>query len=389
MAIGRRSIVMAGSCCTRLPNSYPDGCGFPLTVERSASILFFVRLGLLLAALIVASSSADAATTCAFDVTGTTMALTGDCTTDATLLIPDGFTLDGRNFTITATDPGGDHFRGAVVANAGASASIVDTRITALALADVCDSGPGRLRGVFFDGASGAIRRNIVTGLNQGVSRCQEGNAIEVRSLARGEQAVTVEIDHNVIEGYQKSGVVATGDVDVWIHHNRIGASAAQESVAANAVQVGYGAWAFLSENRIAANTWSGFPATTDAATAVLLFRAAPGTTVTGNTIEGNGDVGIYISADGVVVSGNEVVKEGPDRVGYDIGIADYGTGNRVTGNTVRGYQVPYDTLAGRRKSEVAGVSALLTPRDTYNRTARLRRTAAAGPRLRSRAVPI
>lgn len=313
-----------------------------------------MRLAILVAALMLLPAAANAATTCTFETVGTTLRLTADCTTDATISIPDGFTLDGANFTITATDPAGGHFQGAVVMNAGASASIVNTGITAQSLADVCDGGPGRLRGIFLDGAAGSIRRNRITGINQGASRCQEGNGIEIRSLAQDGPPVSVEIADNVVEQYQKSGIVITGSVDAWVHDNRVGASVNQERLAANAIQVGYDAWALVTANRIAANSWLGYPGTLDVATGVLLFRAAPGTTVSGNAIGGAGDIGIYIAADAVVVEANELVDEGDDLGGYDIGIADYGSGNRVSGNTVRGYQVPYDSLGGSAKSKVA-----------------------------------
>ena len=53
-----------------------------------------------------------------------TLTLAADCTTDTTILIPNGFTLDGAGHTITAVDPSGDHFKGAVVANGGATAQV-------------------------------------------------------------------------------------------------------------------------------------------------------------------------------------------------------------------------------------------------------------------------
>ena len=46
-----------------------------------------------------------AATTCTFTTAGTTMTLDADCTTDATIPIPDGYTLDGAGLTIVANDP--------------------------------------------------------------------------------------------------------------------------------------------------------------------------------------------------------------------------------------------------------------------------------------------
>jgi hypothetical protein len=305
-------------------------------------------------ALVLVATAADAATTCAFDRSGTTWRLTADCTTDSTLVIPDGVTFDGANQTITAIDPAGGHFAGAVIASGGATASIVNTRITTQALADVCDGGPSRLRGIFFDGAAGVIRNNLVADINQGSSRCQEGNAIEVRSLAADAAAVPVEIAQNVITGYQKSGIVVTGSVDVWVHDNEIGASMDQDNLPANAIQVGYGAWARVERNRVAGNSWLGYPATLDAATAILLYHAAPGTVVSGNIIEGNADIAIYIASDGAVVEANEISEDGADLGGYDIGVADYGAGNRVDANHVRGYQVPYDTLAGAAKKTVA-----------------------------------
>ena len=61
---------------------------------------------------------------CSFTTSGTTMTLNGDCTTSASIIVPDGFTLDGNSFTITGVDPVGDHFRGAVVRNGGLVAHV-------------------------------------------------------------------------------------------------------------------------------------------------------------------------------------------------------------------------------------------------------------------------
>jgi hypothetical protein len=99
--------------------------------------------------------------------------LLGDCTTDATLTVPDGFTLDGNGFTITAVDPPGGHFVGAVVKNAGATAHVVDLTVTTLNLANVCDAVDDRLRGIMFQGASGSIRGNTV--VNLGTSATSPG----------------------------------------------------------------------------------------------------------------------------------------------------------------------------------------------------------------------
>src|SRR5438309_258759 len=163
------------------------------------------KSGLFLFAILLASSAfvkpASATTTCVFSTIGTTMTLLANCTTDSTILVPNGFTLDGNGNTITAVDPAGDHFRGAVVKNGGTTANVTNLGATALNLADVCDGGDDRLRGILFDGASGSITDNTVFNINQGASGCQEGNAIEVRNAPFDNTGtdVNVTISGNVV----------------------------------------------------------------------------------------------------------------------------------------------------------------------------------------------
>ena len=289
--------------------------------------------------LLLVAPASEAATTCLFDTTGPTLRLTADCTTDASIVIADGMTLDGGFFTITALDPPAGAFEGGVIVNGGGTASVLNTRIVGMLARRSCHGGPARLRGIFFDGASGLIRGNTILDLNQGASRCNEGNGIEVRN-ALGNGDVVVEIDHNTIDAFQKSGIVASGDAEVWIHDNHLGPSATQESVAANGVQVGFGAKAVIERNQIAGNSWS--VDANWAATGVLLFGSAPGTLVRDNDIEGNADIGIHVQADGATIDGNRLFETGPDGF-YDIGIGNYGIGNVITNNNVRGYTNSYD----------------------------------------------
>lgn len=283
---------------------------------------------------------------CTFTVAGTTMSLDADCSTDATILIPDGFTLDGAFHTITAVDPAGDHFRGAVVANGGSSAWVTRLEVSAMGLANVCDGGGDRLRGIMFEGASGAITHSLVDGINQGASGCQEGNAVEVRDFDGGPEASVVEMAHNTLTNWQKTGIVCNGDSRCSIHHNTIGASATQANLAANSVQFGFGAGGSLENNKVAGNSWCG--PSDFVATAVLLFVPAA-TLVESNWIDGNADVGIYGFGDGVTIAKNKVYDVGPDcnAFGYDIGIGDYGTGNVVTKNHVSGFDTPFDGVTG------------------------------------------
>lgn len=306
--------------------------------------------------LFTATPSLNGATPpCVFSFSGMVMTLTGDCTTDVPIQVPDGYTLDGNGFTITAVDPAGDHFKGAVVMNAGTTASVIGLTITTGSLSNVCDGGVDRLRGIMFEGASGAIIGNTVLNINQGPSGCQEGNAVEIRNSpydGTHPGTVKVEVGHNLIQAWQKTGIVANGDVDVWVHHNVIGQSATQANLAANSLQIGFGGKGLVEHNHIAQNSWLG---TSDwVATGILLYSSAPGTVVRQNNLmEGNADVGIYISADGATVDNNKVFESGPDATHGDVGIGNYGTGNIITNNKVRGYDVPYDGVTGGKNKAI------------------------------------
>ena len=317
-------------------------------------VLVFVSLAVATASVAYldgATRSVAAAGTCSFTTSGTTMTLDADCTTDSTLFIPDGMTLDGASHTITAVDPVAGHFTGAVVANAGAVAHVRNLTVRASGLANVCDAGEDRLRGILFEGASGSIAHNTVLDLHQGPSGCQEGNAIEVRNAPfDGTHPATaaVEVAHNRIQDYQKTGLVANGDVDVQVHHNTIGASATQHELAANALQLGFGATGRVEHNQIAGNQW--FGPSDYGATAVLVYFAG-GAEIRHNSIGGNADIGIYYFADDGVIDNNRIFDAGEDGGHYDIGLGNWGSGNAVTNNKVRGFDIPYDGVTdGKNK---------------------------------------
>ena len=78
----------------------------------------------------VTMTSSGSPTACVFTTTPTTMTLVNDCTTDHTITVPHGVTLDGDDHSITAVDPVGGHFLGAVVKNGGTVAHVTDVEIT-------------------------------------------------------------------------------------------------------------------------------------------------------------------------------------------------------------------------------------------------------------------
>ncbi len=218
----------------------------------------------------------------------TTYRLVADCTTDHTLLIPDGWTLDGDGYTITAVDPAVGHFLGAVVKNGGASAHVTDLGVTASGLANVCDGGADRLRGILFDGASGSITDNVVTNVNQGPSGCQEGNAIEVRNPPFDNTGtdLAVTISGNVATGYIKNGITANGSVAAVITNNVVtGSGPVGLGLAAqNGIQIGFGATAVVRGNTVSGNDYT----PKDWVACGLLMYQADGVRASANTYFGN-----------------------------------------------------------------------------------------------------
>jgi parallel beta helix pectate lyase-like protein len=242
-----------------------------------------VGKGFLVDNVTLASSATTSA--CAFSISApSTMTLLADCETDHTILVPNGFTLNGAGNTITAVDPVGDHFRGAVVMNGGTAANVTDIEITAFGLANnVCDDGVERLRGILFDNASGTISYVNVHGVRQGLSGCQEGNAIEVRNYP-GSTMLSVTIDHNIVSDYQKNGITLTGKVNGTVTNNTVTGDGPIDYIAQNGIQVGFGASALVRGNSVSGNYYT----PTSWTACGLLFYEATGVKQQANTLFAN-----------------------------------------------------------------------------------------------------
>jgi nitrous oxidase accessory protein NosD len=303
---------------------------------------------LLLAAsvwLVSSNTTAFAANNCTFRTGGTMLKLQADCWTDATLSIPDGMTLDGRGHTITAIDPEGGHFVGAVVRNAGAIANVRNLTIEARALADVCDGeGPPdqRLRGILFEEASGTIARNHVRNVNQGSSGCQEGAGIEVRGgLAEGAPLQRVSIVNNRVEAYQKTGVFVSGAVEAEVVRNDIVGFGPVGFIGQNGIQLGFGARGRIERNRVGQNLYTGADV---ASTGILLIEAGSSVVVDRNRLDDN-DIGIrVVSTSDVDVVRNEVSRSTFDGIAID-GLAGAAEGNRVFKNRLSDNAIGVDVF--------------------------------------------
>lgn len=281
---------------------------------------------------------ADADTMCSFTMNPkqSIMALDGNCTTDETIGIPNGYTLDGQGYTITAIDPAGGHFLGAIIKNEGSVAHVQNLNLRALGLQDVCDTGENRLRGILFDRASGSIKNNDIRFINQGLSSCEEGVAIEVRNLAVGELRAhirTVDISENIIYNYQKSGIVVNGVMYANIMSNKISSSNSNVFfIAANAIQMGFGAQGNINDNIIEGNQWDVISSPQWSATAILIYEAE-NIKIRGNSFSGEGtDIGIAAYNSGQVsVKSNKIFRSPPVPL-LDV-IDAYGIGLNIYNN--------------------------------------------------------
>ncbi len=320
---------------------------------------------LLAAIILILTATAAVDAQCTFTIAKKTMTLNGDCITTASIIVPNGFTLNGAGHTITAMDPIGDYFKRGVVQNGGATADVTNVTITTNGLIDPCDEGPNRLRGILFDGASGSITNTHVTNINHvGAGLCggDEGNAIEVRNFGASAATCRVKIEDNTATGYQKGGIIANGNVDATITDNVVDGLGPSPFIARNGIQLGFGATGMIKRNQVSNNEYTG-PENASAAGILLVagayFFGSPysvGAQIDQNTISEN-DVGVWVvelDASGnppatmtnVKVVNNTISKDGFTNP-YQAGVSDSGNNDKIIANRISG--AGYDpSFAGR-----------------------------------------
>ena len=217
-------------------------------------------LTLVATVVLTVTASATVEAQCTFTTVKKTMTLNGDCITTTSIIVPDGFTLDGAGHKITAMDPFLDHFKGGVIQNGGATADVTDVTVTASGLIESCDTDAvTRLRGILFNGASGSITNTHVINITHvGASCADEGNAIEIRNFGASATTGRVRIDGNVVTGYQKGGIIANGNVDASITDNCVDGLAPSSAITRNGIQLGFGATGMVKRNHVSNNEYTG-----------------------------------------------------------------------------------------------------------------------------------
>jgi hypothetical protein len=278
--------------------------------ERARAALLAVAAGAVLVGTPSRAGAADPSivTACAGSMTGTTFTLSADCDTTVELTVPDGVTVDGAGHFITAHDPPGGNFIGAVVTNAGPSMAIANATIAGTGFAVACTGQP--LTGIFFDDAGGAVNDVRVLNITQH-SGCPLGLGIRANALAGTARSVT--IARTTVTGYQKGGLVASGSMTMNVSDSTIGPSDPLPGLPQqNAVQYGVGG----AGGTVTGSTifGSGYPPA-PGATAFLLFDAVD-VTLEHNTITGaHSDEGVVVAAGttGTVLSYNHIERTSPD----------------------------------------------------------------------------
>ncbi len=301
-------------------------------------------VGTVVPIVLVGGSGAAAAdptvdTACTGTMSGTTFTLTADCDTTVQLTVPDGQTVDGGGHTISAHDPAGGNFSGAVLTNAGTTMHIQNVTIKGTGFAVDC-TGP--LMGVFFNNAGGSVSKVHIEDITQH-SGCQLGLALRANAVAGIPRTVT--LTDVVASGYQKAALVASGMMTMNVSGSTLGppdslvGTIAQNGVQYGGVAVNAGAGGSIVGSTIYG---SGDEAQASDATGVLMF-GAKNATLSGDTITGAGtDLGVDVTSatTGAVITRNQIARTSPDHpdpTGIGVNV-DTGSAATVTCNTFSGW---------------------------------------------------
>jgi hypothetical protein len=294
---------------------------------------------------------------CTLSLADTTVTLEADCTTESTVFIPDGYTFDGAGHLLTAVDPEGGHFLGAVLRNRGTSAHVRNVRVAARGLSETrCHAGEDGLAGIRLNGASGSIVESEVMDLHQKEGRggCQEGTGIEVRHAEDAESELEVSVLHNRVVGYQKTGILSTGRVNVRVEDNTVDGGGPSADIARNGIQVSYGATGQVTGNTVLHSQYTGLGYVASG----IIVAGGPSSNgdrplsrnlfIRENLLEDN-DVGINLlqvladegplsKATNIQVVENTLSSAAlTNTYPYQAAILDYGGGNLISRNRISG----------------------------------------------------
>jgi hypothetical protein len=232
---------------------------------------------------------------CRFRREGRAMTLLADCTTRASIVIPEGVTLDGGHHRIIARDPEGGRFEGAVVRNGGREAHVRDLVIRATELAPICREPEAReLAAIALSNCSGSIVDSHVEGVQRHGRGCDgEGTGIAVHADVTGRDPPSVWITGNLVEQFGARGVLLEGPLSANVQLNRV--RGADRGAPQEGVRVANGARGSLRWNDVRALGHGNRAAPS----AGFVVSRTPGPVeLSGNRVEG-ADLGVLLEGAG------------------------------------------------------------------------------------------
>jgi len=279
--------------------------------------------------------------------------------------------------------------------------NVVDvTNGATVTISKVTISGPGPTNcgsieaGIFVSGgATLKITKSTITDIRDNpASGCQNGIGILVGRAAKSTTG-HANISDVTVTKYQKGGIVMDGPGSTAsVKDNKVSFGLSPLNIAANGIQVGRGAQATISDNKVTGNICSAVPTVCGPdltnlnlaqATGILLYGSGSGTSVKNNEVSQN-DIGIVVvncgdpfcltppSTPSVEIKDNKVSSSGA--TGILVQDENYTvSNNKVTGPGPIGIAVIGDslnTVATLVDNEIKGVTASIWAFGTSGHTA-------------------
>ena len=168
----------------------------------------------------------------------------------------------------------------------------------------------GGFWGVKLLDVSGSVNNNVITGIGNQNTGCQEGRAIEAGG------AGTVAIGSNNITLYQKSGIIIRGTVNSNINLNTTANDGPSTIIAANGITITSTGTTSITNNNTSGHAYTPSIPSTDFSCGILLYNNTA--TVSGNTST-NDQVGICaIGGNGTQLTGNNVIGHRQQGINID-----------------------------------------------------------------------
>ena len=298
-----------------------------------------LKLAALLHFLFLIANIAGATTTCVFKTTANTTTLAKDCTTDSTIQVPAGFTLNGAKHLITVIDPPGGNFLGPVVTNQVLN-STINVQNLIIDMPNLTTGNCAFIQGIALNEASGTISGNTILHVTQSGYCPNTGTGILVGE-AFDAPPQTVTISNNSVLQASGQALSLSGPITATVTGNEFSIN----NLGSQAVVFG----AF--NGSFSGNTIETDPNGQFGQEAFVIFNNMSQVKIASNTINlvgGNAAYGIdlFIAGQPVVVSGNRVFNHGNGANG--VGIYNGSSANTITKNEIRCYQTPIAGPSGK-----------------------------------------